>query len=319
MLKFSTRLNSFGLGQGRKYPTGEQTVVDLIEIAGTVEGLTSLELNYPEHFGTHSLEEISQALTSAGLTLEGIQIRWPAPEFAKGGFTNVDPAIRTKAVELVKEAIDVCRTLGADHVLLWPAHDGYEYPLQMNYHTAWDYLVEAMREVADYADDLRISVEYKPAEPRGRTLLDTTGSVMHLFGLVDRANVGATLDFGHLLMAHENPAQSAAMCLREGKLFGLQLNDAHGAADDGLVVGSVHLPQTLELMYYVRRYGYQGTYYFDTDPVREDPVAECAMNIRRVTQLIGMVDEMIVDSHDVPSEDALAATERIWSTLLGAR
>lgn len=317
-MKFSTRLNSFALGQGRKYPSGDESVTELIALAGHVEGLTSLELNYPEHFRSNSVAEIATALEAANLSVEGIQLRWPAPDFARGGFTNVDPAIRRHAIDLVKKAIDVCRELGADHVLLWPAHDGYEYPLQMEYWKAWDYLVEALVEVADYAGDIRVSVEYKPAEPRAKTLLDTTGSVMHLLALVNRENVGATLDFGHLLMAHENPGQSAAMCLREGKLFGLQLNDAHGAADDGLLVGSIHLPQTLELVYYLRKYGYAGTLYFDTDPVREDPIAECAMNISRMKSLISIADTMLEDRSVEKGDDALAISGSIWRHLVGA-
>lgn len=316
MLKFSTRLNSFALGQGRKYPTGKESVLDLIAIAGGVEGLTSLEMNYPEHFVTHSPDEVKEALDKAGLSLEGIQLRWPSPRFSRGGFTNVDDDTRREAVAVVKEAIDVARHLGVSHVLLWPAHDGYEYPFQMDYVEAWNRLVESVTEVVDYAGDIRVSIEYKPAEPRGRTLLDTTGSVMHLVALVNRPNLGVTLDFGHMLMAHENPAQSAAMCLRENRLFGVQLNDAHGAADDGLMVGSVHLPQTLELLYYLRTYGYSGTYYFDTDPVRENPVVECEMNIQRVKTLVKVVDEAHVAGIDLVADDALASSHQVWSHLV---
>lgn len=90
-MKFSTRLNSFALGEGRKYPRGDESVLDLIQIAGTVKGLTSLELNYPEHFRRNSVEEIRLAMKGAGLTIEGIQMRWPSPEFSRGGFTNVSP------------------------------------------------------------------------------------------------------------------------------------------------------------------------------------------------------------------------------------
>ena len=315
-MKFSTRLNSFALGEGRKYPRGDESVLDLIQIAGTVKGLTSLELNYPEHFQRKPVEEIRLAMKGAGLTIEGIQMRWPSPEFSRGGFTNVSPEVRARAVKLVCEAIDVARELGVDHVLLWPAHDGYEYPFQLEYHNAWDYLVESLREVAEYASDMRVSVEYKPAEPRAKTLLDTTGSVMHLLSLVNRPNVGATLDFGHLLMADENPAQSAAMCIREGKLYGMQLNDAHGSADDGLLVGSIHLPQTLELLYYLRKYSYSGTYYFDTDPVRENPVQECAANIARVKDLVKIVDAMLAEDDQKETDDALAVSSRVWSRLV---
>ena len=315
-MKFSTRLNSFALGEGRKYPRGDESVLHLIKIAGTVEGLTSLELNFPEHFRQNSPSEIRHAMDAAGLTIEGIQLRWPSPEFSRGGFTNVSADIREKAVKLVFGAVDVARELGVDHVLLWPAHDGYEYPFQLEYHSAWDQLVGALQEVADYASDLRVSIEYKPAEPRAKTLLDTTGSVMHLLNLVNRPNVGATLDFGHLLMADENPAQSAAMCIRQGKLYGMQLNDAHGSADDGLMVGSIHLPQTLELIYYLRKYSYAGTYYFDTDPVRENPVQECAANISRVKDLVKIVDAMLAEDGVADTDDALLVSSRAWNRLV---
>ena len=42
-----------------------------------------------------------------------------------------------------KEAVDVCREMGSDHVILWPAHDGYEYPFQMDYRSAWHRLYDA--------------------------------------------------------------------------------------------------------------------------------------------------------------------------------
>ena len=156
----------------------------------------------------------------------------------------------------------------------------------MNYVEGWNWFKEAMQEIADIDKSIRISIEYKPAEPRGRTLLNTTGAVMKMISDVGRANVGVTLDFGHLLMAKENPAQSAALCLSENKLFGLQLNDSHGAADDGLLVGSIHTTETVELCYYLAKYGYKGTYYFDTDPVREDPIRSINYNSVVLTILI---------------------------------
>lgn len=316
--KFSTRLNSFALGKGKKLPTGNEDVLDLIKIAGTVEGLTSLEMNYPEHFHKASVEEIKAAMSDAGLTMEAIQLRWPSPDFSRGGFTNTDASVRAAAVQLVKEAVDVARQFGAGHVIMWPAHDGYEYPLQLNYVDAWKVLIESMKEVADYAGDLKISLEYKPAEPRGRTLLDSTGSVMYLIEQCGNANLGATLDFGHLLMAQESPAQSAGMALRQNKLHGVQLNDSFGAADDGLVVGTLHLPEMLEFVYYLRKYGYAGTYYFDTDPIRENPVQECEMNIRRMKQFIRIADELVVDLKDKTNDDALAVSEIIWNRLVAS-
>lgn len=316
-LQFSTRLNSFALGKGRKLPDGGESPVALIEIAGTVNGLDALELNYPEHFEKESVDDLRSALERAGLINRGIQLRWPAPLYAGGGLTNVDPALRASAIEVVKGAVDVGRALGSAHVLLWPAHDGYEYPLQMDYPKAWTWMVEGLVEVADYAPDVKFSIEYKPAEPRGRTLLNSTGAVMKLIADVGRPNVGVTLDFGHLLMARENPAQSAAMALRDHKLFGLQLNDSHGVADDGLLVGSIHLPETLELAYYLVRDGYDGTLYFDTDPVREEPIRECELNIQRMTEIMKIATKLVESHPDLPGGDALLSANAAWTALVG--
>ena len=71
-------------------------------------------------------------------------------------------------------------------------------------------------------------------------------------------NFGVQIDFCHSLMAREQPAFAAALALRDGRLFGVHLNDGYGVADDGLLVGSVHLWQTLELLATLRQYEYQG-------------------------------------------------------------
>lgn len=312
---FSTRLNSFALGKGLKHPEKAVDTLALIEIAGSVKGLNALEVNYPEHFISHNAGEVSSASKKANLAVKGVQLRWPAPKFANGGFSNPDAALRREAITMVADAIKVAKELNTDHVLLWPAHDGYEYPLQMNYIDSWKWFKEALIELADVDSSIRLSIEYKPAEPRGRTLLNTTGSVMKMIADVNRANVGVTLDFGHLLMARENPAQSAAMCLVDKKLFGLQLNDSHGMADDGLIVGSIHAPETLELTYYLAMYGYKGTYYFDTDPVRENPVRECEINIERMRYFIEKGRDLAKSHPDLAHGDALLSSEVIWNIL----
>jgi xylose isomerase len=314
-ISFSTRLNSFGIGLGKKYPDETWTTVKLIAEAAKVKGLTSLELNYPEHFIKNTVDEVKSALVSTHLNVKAIQLRWPAPRFSNGGFTNHDATIRREAIETVKGATKVARDFGVDHVLLWPAHDGYEYPLQMDYVTAWNQFRDALIELADENPDIRYSIEYKPAEPRGRTLLNTTGAVMKMLSDVDRKNVGVTLDFGHLLMAGENPAQSAALCLKDGKMFGLQLNDSHGAADDGLLVGSIHLPETLELAYYLLRENYNGTYYFDTDPVRENPVRECEVNIERMKHILAKAEKLV---NFTPTGDALNSSQLLWEASVGS-
>jgi len=312
---FATRLNSFALGGGVAHPATKTPTLELVEVAGTVEGLTALEVNYPEHFVDTTPTELSSAIKDAGLVNTGIQVRWPASRFSDGAFTHAEAEVRADAVRVAKEAVDVCREMGSDHVVLWPAHDGYEYPFQLDYRSGWQHLVECYGEVADHAQGMTVSIEYKPAEPRARTLLSTTGSVLALVAETGRENLAVTLDFAHMLMAHENPAQSIAVCLAQGRLKGLQLNDGWGAADDGVAFGSVSLVQSLEALFYLVRDGYAGTYYFDTDPIRENPVRECEINIARTKQLLATAQRLVNDGR-VPNADALAGGDAWWDALV---
>lgn len=312
---FATRLNSFALGGGVAHPSTKTPTTELIEIAGTVEGLTALEVNYPEHFVDTTPADLTAAIKGAGLVNTGIQVRWPASRFSDGAFSHHAADVRADAVRIAKEAVDASREMGSDHVILWPAHDGYEYPFQVDYRSGWQHLVESYGEVAEYAQDITVSIEFKPAEPRARTLLNNTGSVLALIAATGRDNLSVTLDFAHMLMAHENPAQSIATCLAQDKLKGLQLNDGWGAADDGIAMGSVSLVQSLEAFFYLVRDGYAGTFYFDTDPVRENPVRECEINIARTKQLLGIARQL-VDGGQLPNADAMAGSDAWWDALV---
>jgi hypothetical protein len=67
----------------------------------------------------------------------------------------------------------------------------------------------------------------------------------------------------------------------------VHLNDGYGKRDDGLMVGSVHPVQTLELFVELDRIGYDGVIYFDTFPDHGglDPCAEAATNIMMAERL----------------------------------
>jgi len=98
---------------------------------------------------------------------------------------------------------------------------------------------------------------------------------------VGLTNLGVTLDFAHVLYADEMPAYAAALVARHSRLLGVHLNDGYGKRDDGLIAGSVHPIQTIELLVALKHIGYNGILYFDTfpDTAGIDPVAECETNI----------------------------------------
>jgi xylose isomerase len=173
--------------------------------------------------------------------------------------------------------------------------------------------IDGFRDVAQRRPDVRVSVEYKPSDPRRVSLIRSMSDSLLVVREVNAPNFGVTLDFCHSLMAGESPAAAAAQAIRERRLFGLHLNDGYGPADDGLMVGSVHQAQTLELLWTLRRGGFDGTIYFDTFPERLDPAAECAANIAEVERLEAILDR--VDAEQLRAaqreQDALAATALI--------
>ena len=272
----STRLNSMG-ARPDLWPRRLDTL-ERIRRAGSVDGLDLVDLNYPQHVDGLATDQVVAALRAAGLGVGAINLRYD-DTFLDGAFTHPDAATRRRAVDLTIAAGEWALATGAKQVIVWPGQDGYDYPFQVDYQALWDHTVEGFQRVADALPELQIALEYKPLEPRRFFAVGDMSTALLWVRDGGRANVGVALDVAHALMARENPAQAAARALREGKLFGIHLNDAYGQADDGLIVGSVHPVQTLELVWTLQQGGYGFHVYFDTFPVREDPVAECARNV----------------------------------------
>ena len=316
---YSSRLNSFKARPDLyTWRAGPHDTLDLIRRAGRVQQLTSVELNYPEHFTAHSIDQVRAAIAETHLSISGINLRYDAARFLDGGFTNPHADKRAAALQVTYEAIDICRAMGGAHVVIWPAYDGFDYPFEVDYAQLWDWEVEAIRAIGAYAGDLRVSIEYKPSDPRRFSLLGTIGATL-LAIEESGTRVGVTLDFCHLLMAGEQPALSAALCIRKQRLYGIHLNDGYGQLDDGLLVGSVHPLQTAELLHYLIRTNYDGVIYFDTFPLREDPVLECAANIDRVERLTQSLCAMNMDvlCAGMARQDGLGNSRVIWEALFG--
>jgi xylose isomerase len=286
--RFATRLNSFrerGLDP-------RATTLDLLRVVARVPGLTAIELNYPQHFHGTTETALIEVLAETGLTLTALSLRFEGTDFADGAFTSPRAETRERAIRLAQDAVELATRLAVPHVDLWMAYDGFDYPFQVDYDRLWADEVDGFRRVAAHDPAIRISVEYKPLDPRRTALIRGMSEALLAVRDVDLPNFGVQIDFCHSLMAREQPAMAATLALREGRLFGVHLNDGYGQADDGLLVGSVHPWQTLELLATLRRHDYRGTMYFDTFPVREDPAAESAANVARVRALEAILDRL---------------------------
>lgn len=316
--RYAARLNAFRIGL-----PGRPGIAEMIARAGGVPGLDAADLNYPDHLDGHAPEEIGRMLADAGLALNGLAMRYYTdPGFRIGAFTNPDPAIRRAAIDLTKRGIDALRAMGGDLMTLWMGQDGMDYAFQADYARLWDDTVAALREVADHDPRIDIAIEYKPNEPRAFALMPDAGTTLLALRETGRPNLGVTLDFAHVLYADEMPAHAAHLIARHGRLLGVHLNDGYGKRDDGLMAGSVHPVQTLELFVELDRIGYDGVIYFDTFPDHGglDPVAEARTNVALVEHLRGIARGLSGDpdlAAAIARQDATAALHLVSRKLYG--
>lgn len=300
MTRFATRLNSFAALAERAWPdlTGRPTPMMMAKRAATVPGLTHVDLNFPDHLAD-APAIVKGQINDMGLEINGLAMRYYTnPAFKIGAFTNPDAAVRREAIDLTKAGIDAALAMGAPLMTLWLGQDGFDYSFQGDYARMWQDEVDAIREVAEHAPECMISIEYKPNEPRSFALLPDVATVLLAIDEAGCDNLGVTLDFAHVLYADEMPAYAATLVARRSRVLGVHLNDGYAKRDDGLMVGSVHPQATLELLWQIRRDGYDGVIYFDTFPDASgiDPVEECATNIATTERFLAMAVRIASDS-----------------------
>lgn len=316
---YATRLNSLKSRPELYFESGQIRTDDLLQRAARIQGLNSLSLNFPEHFTPATLRSTHETIESLGLSVDSLNIRYPADTFGDGSFTHPNAAVRQQALDLSYQAMDACAALGGDHVIVWPGFDGFDYPFQDDYERMFAHTVEGFAQLAAHDLGMRVGLEYKPWEPRKYSLIGNMGEALLVVQEVGAANLGVVLDYCHAQMANEHAPKVAALALRHQKLFGVHLNDGYGRQDDGLMVGTASLITTLELLVLLERGGYPGTIYFDTFPVREDPVRECEWNIRVTQRLIALAKEITADERIGIGHDAFNVTVVIEKLLFPER
>ena len=315
--KFATRLNSF---KSNWKNTEIPSIQDLIKRASTVNGLTHIDLNFPDH-SKPDLTAISKFTNDCGLKINGLAMRYYTnPAFKLGAFTNPDSKVRQEAIELTKRAIDALNKININLLTIWLGQDGFDYGFQVDYKKIWDDEINAIKEIAEHDKNCLISIEYKPNEPRSYSLLSNLGTTLLAIKEINLDNIGVTIDFAHILYSNEQPALVAALIDKHSKILGLHLNDGYGKRDDGLMVGSVHQLATIELLYHISKSNYNGPIYFDTfpDTTNMDPVKECELNIETVKKQFKVVDKLLVNNElttAIENQDSITS-HKIFNSIL---
>ncbi|MEM4488980.1 MAG: sugar phosphate isomerase/epimerase family protein [Desulfurococcaceae archaeon] len=272
-----------------------------------VNGLRGVEMIYPAEFKYDEIDKVKALLKEYNLGVSGILVElFTDPKWIYGSLTSKDEKIRKEAIKVATQSIDVVKELGGDTISLWLGHDGYDYPLQVDYNKKWDMLVDGIREIASHDANVKIGVEYKLKEPRTHIFVGTVGKALMLVNEVGLKNVGVTFDLGHALYAGESPAESICLLSRHGKLFHVHFNDNYRDWDHDMIVGSVNLWDVLETIYWLKRINYNGWIALDLYPYRENVAKACERSIENIELMLKLIDKIGAENLEkcLESEDA---------------
>ncbi len=262
------------------------TVEEQIKAAASVPGLKGLELIAPTHVNLENARQIKQQLDDLGLQTVAVNpYLWTEPQWRRGALTSPDAKVRLDAVDVAKRAIDIGHILGSRKMCLWPGEDGWDYLFQVDYGQLWERTAQGLRAIAEYDPQTRIGIEYKMGEPRMCQLISSAAKAALIGCELQLDNIGAYLDYGHALLAKENPSESVALLSRTKRLVGIHINDNYGLQDDDIMVGSVHFWTTIEFLLALQQYGYDDWISLDIVPRRESPVKACTQSITSIKNM----------------------------------
>ncbi|MCU0376764.1 MAG: sugar phosphate isomerase/epimerase [Bacteroidales bacterium] len=238
------------------------TTREKLEIVSRIEGFDGVEMVFPYETGDPA--ETKQMMDEMNLCFAAINVNIKKEsEWVPGALTRPDKGIRDRAVSMIKKAKDYARAVGAPHVTCCPLSDGYDILFQVNYRQAWNYMVDAIGEAADYLPEIPLFIEPKYSETRVHCQLDSTAKALLLLKEVGNPATGVTLDMGHSLQSQENPAQALVTIYESGFDAYIHTNDNDTKADWDLVGASRHFLHYVELMFWAQQCNYDK--YFTTD------------------------------------------------------
>src|SRR6266496_464371 len=240
-------------------PAAATTTEEKISDAAEVHRLTgicptvALHVLWDFRDGMHSVEEIRALTKRAGIQPGAINPNVFQDQIYKfGSLGNPDPVVRLRAVQHIKDSIEIAQRLGSRDISPWFA-DGSNYPGTANIRQRKAWFEEGLREVhAHLSAEQRLLVEYKPFEPAFyHTDIADWGMALH-FARCAGPRAKVLVDTGHHYHS-QNIEQIVAWLLSEQMLGGFHFNDRR-YADDDLTIGSIDPYQVFrifhEILYY---------------------------------------------------------------------
>ena len=272
-----------------------------LKIMSKIKGLDGLCIFYPTDPPLPANpDQLIKKLSNYNLRVSNLCPEvWSDRRWKYGAFSTSEDNIRKEAIKLMKEGIDFAKEVKADSVLLWPAHDGFDYPFQTDYRDGWKYLVETVQEIGEYDHGVKIAVEYKSKDPRQKQYVSNVGKLMMLLNDVGLDNVGGVIDVGHALMAQESLAESLSILDSHNKLYQIHLNENYKDADPDLIFGSINFWEILEFFYFLNKTEFEGWSSLDIISSRDDRVKSLQVAVKLIYKYKELADKLSAHSDEI--------------------
>ena len=236
-----------------------------LETVKKIPGVSGIEVVYP--YETGKAEETKNLMAQMGLEFAAINANIKKEtQWVPGALSRSKAETRQGAIDIIKQAKDFAKTVGAPLVTCCPLSDGYDNLFQVDYPKAWRNMVESVAEAADYLPEIPLFIEYKINETRVNCHIDTCAKTILLLKDVQNNATGVTIDFGHSLLAKENPAQVLSLCEELNVDYYLHTNDNDWNFDWDLTSASRNFLHTVEFFFYAKEYNYNKFFTADASP-----------------------------------------------------
>jgi len=313
--KYSVFLGNVGTCFDRhcpNYSNKKYTITELFERVASIDKMTGVDLAaHPDL--VENIDEARNAIKKTGLQVASIVVDlFAQPIWKQGSFSSVLPEVRAHALEEGKKVKDMAEEFGAEFITIWPGQDGYDYHFQADYMQERTWFADGVRELCKYKPEIGVALEYKIREPRTHNYINTVGTTILTVKEVGEENCGIAFDIGHAFFAYENAAESVALMHKwGGNLMHLHINDNFSSADDDMIVGSVRTLEYIEMIYWLRKTGYDGWFTMDQFPYREDgrdAVAESVAWLDALEEVIDNADIQEIEA-TIKMKDAISANK----------
>jgi protein FrlC len=162
--------------------------------------------------------------------------------------------LRTQSIAMFRRAAELCVELGAEKLLLTPGRGGEDEPVG----TAWRRSVDAIGEIAAYADSLGVTCVLEPLQRVESNLVNDSPTLAAMLDEIGAARLGAVLDTVTMAVAGESVDDAFAA-------LGDRIRHVHlvdGRPMGHLAWGDGELPLH-DYLHALERHGYDGWMTFE--------------------------------------------------------